>query len=556
MERRGKRPKEEKDTHLIQVGKGGRAKAPNEAKKLTRICNGTAAILMMARAANRKSKAARKGKAETSLSSSKQRVAVRITYTTPKNPGSWKAHGTYLQREAAAGHGIGGFTADAENLDIPATLDGWQTAGDKRLFKAIISPEYSEGLDFQQYIRDTMARVEAETGQKLEWVAVVHHNTDHPHAHVAIRGRTRDGAELQLPKEFIKSGFRGQAQDVATNHLGYRTQKQIEEATKAEIQQNRVTNLDRLIDRSASTDATGNKSVDIQSDLFTKTAKEPLYAYAMTRRLATLESMGLAWRISDHEWALPGDYQATLRTLQIAGDRQKMMSRHMEPASSTDQRIVALSWNQVQHLTARVLGHGEDEATGARFMILESLDGTIVNLPHRADTEAMRHRGELGNNQLVTLGRERGRVVAFSHGNADALLKDARALQLIRAEQSPLPNMPGWLGRFHEALSQHEPAPQQHTVATSAMRFSEKQALQLIEAQHPNDPAKQLQALDSLRAGNATLELDNPSVSLRFSQRTSGFYAVVTDDQKAAVQAKLGIKQRPSAQPKTDRERD
>ena len=61
-----------------------------------------------------------------------------------------------------------------------------------------------------------------------------------------------------------------------------------------------------------------------------------------------------------------------LETLTFAGDKQRMLSRNMEPASAVGSEIVSTRWNDIQLLHARVLGHGEDEAIGKRFMLLRA----------------------------------------------------------------------------------------------------------------------------------------------------------------------------------------
>src|ERR1700730_4654818 len=79
-----------------------------------------------------------------------QRVAVRVSYSANKNPGQWKAHGRYVARESAT---QGGRAAEAGliiflyNLDTAANTDNWQSAGDDRLFKIIVSPEFADRLN-------------------------------------------------------------------------------------------------------------------------------------------------------------------------------------------------------------------------------------------------------------------------------------------------------------------------------------------------------------------------------------------------------------------------
>jgi hypothetical protein len=64
---------------------------------------------------------------------------------------------------------------------------------------------------------------------KLEWVAVMHSNTDVPHVHVALRGVV-NGKALRIPPDIVKGEMRRWASDYCTNKLGYRTHKDAAEA--------------------------------------------------------------------------------------------------------------------------------------------------------------------------------------------------------------------------------------------------------------------------------------------------------------------------------------
>ncbi len=120
-----------------------------------------------------------------------QRVAVRVSYSANKNPGQWKAHGRYVARESATQGGKAveaGFNVTEQRLNIAATLDRWQSAGNERLFKIIVSPEFGDCLNLHQYARELVHRMEHDMATQLEWVAAVHLNTEHPHVHIALRG--------------------------------------------------------------------------------------------------------------------------------------------------------------------------------------------------------------------------------------------------------------------------------------------------------------------------------------------------------------------------------
>ena len=131
-----------------------------------------------------------------------QRVAVRVTYSTNKTPGQWKAHGHYIARESATQKEnikAVGFSATETAVDVAGRLASWQSEGDERMFKIIVSPEFGEKMNLEKHTRDLMRRIEQSLITKLEWVAVVHHNTEHPHIHIALRGVDDRGTALRLP---------------------------------------------------------------------------------------------------------------------------------------------------------------------------------------------------------------------------------------------------------------------------------------------------------------------------------------------------------------------
>jgi len=126
-----------------------------------------------------------------------QRCAIRVIYSRNSTPRQWRAHGRYIARESVTGdHRHAGFDSQGQSVDPAVTLDRWQTARDPRLWKLIISPEFGERIDLQRLTRDLTNKMESDLGTKLEWVAVVHLNTEHPHVHVALRVFDRTALRL------------------------------------------------------------------------------------------------------------------------------------------------------------------------------------------------------------------------------------------------------------------------------------------------------------------------------------------------------------------------
>jgi len=97
-----------------------------------------------------------------------QRCAVRLTYSSNRISGQWKAHGKYIARDSATKETAVevGFTAAADRVDVASTLDRWQSAHDERLFKLILSPEFGERMDLKRFTRETMDRIATEQSRQ------------------------------------------------------------------------------------------------------------------------------------------------------------------------------------------------------------------------------------------------------------------------------------------------------------------------------------------------------------------------------------------------------
>lgn len=268
-----------------------------------------------------------------------QRCAVRVTYSPNRVRGQWAAHGRYIARESAAGQGKGGevgFCAASDGINIAQTLADWQTAGDPRLFKLIISPEFGERVDVRRHTRELVARMEKDLGVDLEWVAVAHFNTGHPHVHVALRGRT-DAGPLRLDRDYVKSGIRNNAEELCTAQLGFRTELDALEAERREVDAPRITSLDRRIAKQAFS-ATGDGTFDIDSLPSPGSTTQRARQQFLVARLRTLTVMGLADEVENGKWRVDPAFLSVLRELQISQDRLKTMATGINEKSHHSER--------------------------------------------------------------------------------------------------------------------------------------------------------------------------------------------------------------------------
>jgi hypothetical protein len=336
-------------------------------------------------------------------------------------------------------------------------LDAWQKAGDERIFKIIVSPEFGERMNLKDQTRKLIKLMENDLGTPLQWVAATHLNTEHPHAHIALRGRDQAGAPLRLARDYIRSGIRTHAEHLATEALGFRTERDADDAQRREIDQNRYTGLDRIIQRS-------NDKQSPSFHITTDTARprlsqrESILQQNLGARLAHLEKMGLATSIGPQQWTVRGDFEAVLRTLQLSGDRQKMLAAH--GALSSDPRLPFEITNirKLKLVEGRVLLHAEDETSGRRYLLLEGTDAKVHLIYHTDSIQEARRAGKLAVNNFVRLEKrfaERTPHIEISdHGDATALLENhaffkEHAQSCLTRGVIEVPNTwGGWLGQY------------------------------------------------------------------------------------------------------------
>ncbi|HLZ41702.1 MAG TPA: DUF3363 domain-containing protein [Candidatus Sulfotelmatobacter sp.] len=392
-----------------------------------------------------------------------QRVAVRVTYSTDKTAGQWKAHGHYIAREGASlkeGTRAVGFSATETAVDVAGRLASWQSAGDERVFKIIVSPEFGERVDLEKHTRDLMRRIERSLLTKLEWVAVAHRNTEHPHVHIALRGLDDRGTSLRLPRAFIQSGIRQHAEELATMELGYRTERDALEGYRREVQQLRFTGLDRIIQRFGSRDS---NYFTVRREPVGETPFARVHEHHVEARLMKLEQIGLAAKTGRHTWLVRGDFEDILRTLQRTNDRQKMLARHAALVSDERLPLQVTPVPGMSVLEGRVLGHGHDEGADRPYLLLEGVDGRIHLLWQNPEIEAKRREGLLRVNSFARIEKHVAGGSSFltvlDLGNSwkllqnDAYFRQAAERLLQSGVQRVDHSWGGWLGAYQKKLS-------------------------------------------------------------------------------------------------------
>lgn len=318
-----------------------------------------------------------------SLAPNARRVTIkaRLVHLAKAGPRSTAAHLRYIEREGVdrrggAGHAYGPATDAADTTAFEE-----RGREDRHQFRFIVSPEDAEQLDdLRTYTRHLMARMEADLGTRLDWVAVDHWNTDNPHTHVVLRGKDDTGKDLIISRDYIAQGMRRRAAELATEWLGPRTELEIQRAMQREVDQERWTGLDRTLQREAK-----------DGLVLPETLAAPRLQrqrQMLIGRLQHLQRMGLATEQRPGVWAIHEEAEPTLRAMGERGD----IIRTMQRAMSGQERELAVfqPGEDGRTLVGRVAGKGlADELNDKGYLIVDGIDGKAhyVALPPRSELE-------------------------------------------------------------------------------------------------------------------------------------------------------------------------
>jgi type IV secretory pathway VirD2 relaxase len=310
------------------------------------------------------------------------------------------AHISYLQRDGTTRNGGRGqlYGPDNDRVDGRAFVARGQ--GDRHQFRFIVAPEDGDRLsDLRGFTRDVMRQVEQDLGTKLDWVAVDHFNTGHPHSHVVIRGRDDLGKDLIIAQDYITDGMRLRAQERATLELGPESDLELRTKLEAEITHERLTRIDRTI-----IDEANQGFLDLRPEAgqlradFDRTLR--------IGRLQVLERFGLASQPVPGIWHLSDRLEPTLRELGERGDIIKSIHRSLAQLGHTraTEGIRLHGDGASTPVTGRVIGkeliNELDDRVG---LIIDGIDGQVHHVTMGAT--AMEEEIRLGS--IMEIGRAR-----------------------------------------------------------------------------------------------------------------------------------------------------
>ena len=357
-------------------------------------------------------------------------VKVRVVKLRNAKSSVSRGHLAYLQREGAGVERTEGLDGSAEltptrgqlygpeegvEIDgrdfVARSQESFDGRGDPHQFRIMISPEDGAELarvngDGTPNLKDTtralMAQMEEDLGTRLDWVAVDHFDTAHPHTHIIARGITHDGKGLNIAGEYISRGIRGRLEEELTRELGWKSELEIQREMKREVSAMRVTKADRHI--AEGIDKLTN-TIDLRAGSAASTfgRHSSMNRHILIGRMNHLEKMGLAQPTDKGRWQLDKDAFKTLGQIEQREQLSKDIHAAMERANikrpirlndgRTDYDGNLSNRRVIGRVIAKTLGRDEgmnQDAKGGgkvRFFI-DGTDGYVSTVETGMDTRA------------------------------------------------------------------------------------------------------------------------------------------------------------------------
>jgi hypothetical protein len=324
----------------------------------------------------------------------RQKCVVKMQYSN-----SIEAHRTqleeYLVRE---GTDIDGSRAKLYGTDI----DEYRENITGRNFRIFLCPQ-SNSIDLKAMTKKFMLKLEASTGYRFHWQAANHYNTAHHHAHILINGKDKNGKEVELPRDVVKTFMREYARDICTAQIGNRTSKEIALEKEKELEAQRYTRLDDRIKDLCGDNGRVNLAVRLLD-------RERVLA-----RLENLRKMNLCI-YKDGAYKLSPTWEDDLR----ANGRYNAFLKARSMLKYTDQANLKLYSGEQGMMTGKVtkVFRTDDDASDNHAVIIESLDGKAYFVPLLKKPEMYEGKAKtkLKENELVTIKpieNQKGRLTPF-----------------------------------------------------------------------------------------------------------------------------------------------
>jgi len=366
-------------------------------------------------------------------------VKARIAKLKLGDLGAARAHLRYVQRDGVTPDGKRGRLYDTLSDDVDGASFIEKAEGDRHQFRFIVSAEGATELaDLKPFIRDLMHKMEEDLGTKLDWAAVDHFNTGHPHTHIVVRGKDDRGEDLVIARDYMSHGIRERARELITLELGPEIAGDFAQKLDQEIEADRYTRLDRALLK------------EVQEGFLVVSAlppSDPETHAAHMGRLRKLARLGLAKERKTGVWEVLEGTEQSLKQLGGRDDIIKTMHRVMREAG-IDRPAGSFSVFDTRNPNSRIIGKVaglglSDELHDKHYLVIDGLDGRV----HHAGVghippELVPDKGMIVSVEGTGVGKEQewqARVRILSYCPLERLVEAQGATWLDRQIVSPRP---------------------------------------------------------------------------------------------------------------------
>jgi type IV secretory pathway VirD2 relaxase len=363
------------------------------------------------------------------------------------------AHLRYLERDGVTRDGEKGraYSAFENEADGRAFIE--RGHGDRHQFRFIVAPEDAAEMGaLRGFTRVLMRQVEKDLDTRLDWIAVDHHNTGHPHTHVMVRGVTDDGKILNIAGDYIAHGVRHRASELVTLELGHQSEIEVSKKLAAEVDAERLTRLDRMLIAEQRDQGVvdlrpgGGSSYPVREN-----------RHLLISRAKRLERYGLATETERGRWTVSDKAEATLQALGERNDIIKTMHRALaddglSEARGADQYLLHGD-RSGEPIIGRVLGKGlaGDEMGERVYLIVDGVDGRVHHIEF-ADSnriDEIRRGAIVEAAPVVAEPRAADRNIAIVAESDAGVYRPSRHRDLIRDSFQRQGKDPDAFVRFH-----------------------------------------------------------------------------------------------------------
>jgi len=363
------------------------------------------------------------------------------------------AHLRYLERDGVTRDGERGkaYSAFENEADGKAFVE--RGRGDRHQFRFIVAPEdATEMADLRGFTRDLMRQMELDLATRLDWIAVDHHNTGHPHTHIIVRGVLDDGRILNIASDYIADGIRHRATELVTRELGHQSEIELQTKLQNEVEAERMTRLDKML----LSEQQEQGAIDLRpGEGATFLVREN--RNLMIGRVRHLARYGVATELEPGRWALSDRAEQVLKDLDHRTEVINTIHRALTKNGLAEERGVGQfalhGEGSGQKIVGRVLAKGlaGDEMGERVHLIVDGIDGRV----HHIEFKDPNRIEELGQDMIVEAApvvsgpRPADRNIAANAADGDGIYRPSRHLERIHDSFERQGKDPGAFVRSH-----------------------------------------------------------------------------------------------------------